>query len=48
MTLEDAETAAQALRGPDDLAYQPLGSRYLDDTAAAVAAYRRAKASLSH
>ena len=46
MTIEHAETAANALRRSGDLAYEPLGLRYLDEMAVAAGEYRRAKGEL--
>ena len=43
MTIEHAETDPNVLRRSQNVAYEPLGLRYLDEMAAAAGQYRRAK-----
>jgi hypothetical protein len=43
MTIEHAETDANVLRRSETVAYEPLGSCYMDEMAVAAGEYRRAK-----
>jgi len=46
MTIEHAETAANVLRRSENIAYEPLDLRDLDEMAVAAAEYRQAKSEL--